>query len=164
MHICLPLGLRPYLRISSHNFSMDWLPNERNTILAAATPRGSGANSVVTNQGHPADEGLSHAEAETFPDRVLFFSTAGRATENVRFFTLWNGYLLYVHFGPRPCPVFFQQLHFKPLHLPAGCAHQILPTALADRRQVLLTHDAPKFFRQTRLTVIATLQTQPLRR
>src|SRR5207249_8920169 len=30
-----------------------------------------------------------------------------------------------------------------PLHLPAGCAHQILPAALADRRQVFLTHDTP---------------------
>ena len=85
-------------------------------------PRGNGLLQML--------EGLFHAEAETFPDRFLFFPTASRATENVRFFTLWNGHLLYFHFGPLPCPVFFQQLCCKPLHLPAGCAHQILPPRL----------------------------------
>jgi hypothetical protein len=30
-------------------------PTDRKTILAAATPRRFFANSVITNQGHPAD-------------------------------------------------------------------------------------------------------------
>src|SRR2546429_10024742 len=80
--------------------------------------------------------------SETLPDGFLFFPTTRRATENVSFLALRNGYLLYFHFGPHPRPVLFHQFRFKPLHLPAGCAHQILPAALADRRQVFLTHDA----------------------
>src|SRR5438094_8340030 len=86
---------------------------------------------------------LSSGKRETLPDGFLFFPTTRRATENVSFLALRNGYLLYFHFGPHPRPVLFHQFRFKPLHLPAGCAHQILPAALADRRQVFLTHDTP---------------------
>src|SRR5256884_7358239 len=58
--------------------------------------------------------------SETLPDGFLFFPTTRRATENVSFLALRNGYLLYFHFGPHPRPVLFHQFRFKPLHLPAG--------------------------------------------
>jgi hypothetical protein len=60
-------------------------------------------------------QGLFHAGAETLPDRFLFFPTAGCATENVRFFAPWNDHLLYFFFGPRTCPILFQQFRFKPV-------------------------------------------------
>ena len=41
-----------------------------------------------------------------------------------------------------PRPIFLQQFRFKLLHLLAGCADQILPTALANGGQILLADDA----------------------
>src|SRR5664280_1863893 len=40
-----------------------------------------------------------------------------------------------------PGSSFLQQLGFKPLQLAARCAHQILSTPFANRRQILLAHD-----------------------
>ncbi len=50
-------------------------PADRKTILAAATQRRFGANSVITNQGHPAD---SSFPADQGPDQILFRYRAGQ--------------------------------------------------------------------------------------
>src|ERR1022692_2074331 len=60
--------------------------------------------------------------------------------------------------GPlsNPRPVVFRQVRFELLHLAARRAHQILPAAFADGRQILLAHDtAIKHPDPARLAVLA---------
>src|SRR6516162_1894528 len=56
---------------------------------------------------------------------------------------------------------FFQQFRFESLHLTAWRAHQILPAAFTDRRQILLTHNAAiEYPDAPRLAVLALHHTQ----
>src|SRR5258708_10264164 len=87
-------------------------------------------------------QGVFHASREAVPDGFLFFLPAAGAAQDISLLALGNGYLLHFHFGPHLSPIVLQQLFFKLLHLAARCSHQVLAAALADRRQVLLAHDA----------------------
>src|SRR5271165_2100528 len=93
-----------------------------------------------------------HARGKPLPDRLLFLLAAGGAAQDVRLFSLGNRDLLYLHIGTHLSPVVLQQLGFKPLHLAARCAYQILSTPFANRRQILLAHDPtiPRFITQMR--------------
>src|SRR5947208_11224539 len=77
-----------------------------------------------------AVQSFFHAAGKTISDSLLFFFAARRATQNVSLLALSNGYLLHFHFRPNLCPILWQQLRFKLLHLAARRAHQILPATL----------------------------------
>src|SRR6185437_7248042 len=87
-------------------------------------------------------ERLFHAVGKPLPDGFLFFLAAYRAAQNVGFLALGDHHFFHFHFGPHLSPVVFQQLCFKPLHLVAWRAYQVLATAFADRLKIFLAHNA----------------------
>src|ERR1035437_7226460 len=83
-------------------------------------------------EGNPKK--LVEAASRAFPTLSIILTIR-------RLFSLGNRNLLYLHIRTHLGPVVLQQLGLNPLYLEARCAHQILSTPCANRRQILLAHD-----------------------
>src|SRR3954452_13906369 len=87
-------------------------------------------------------ESVFHSARKPTPYGFLFFLPSARPAQDISLLALWDRHLLHVDFLPDLQPVILEQLFFKLLHLAPRRAHQILAASFADRRKILLAHNA----------------------